>query len=133
VRKVATAGLHQPGDVRVLSPPPTPPASPCFVVPAGVCREEGTPGFILPSPAVREEKESSALLKECGFTGGRGALVGLFSAVLKGFSVTFWSSPWAPLAFAEASVTSGVHKRGKTVVCHFFLHPPYILSFPHQA
>ena len=85
MRKVATASLHQPSDLSVLSPPHTQLAHACFAVPAGVSREEKTPGFLLPSPAVQKEKESSALLEERGFTSGRGALVGLFSAVLKGF------------------------------------------------
>lgn len=84
MRKVATASLHQPSDSNVLSPPHTQLAHACFAVPAGVSREEKTPGFLPPSPVAQGEKETSALLKEPGFTSGRGALVGSFSAVLKG-------------------------------------------------
>lgn len=54
-------------------------------VPVGVSRKDETPVFLLPPPMIQEEEEISALLKECGFTSGRGALVGLVSAVLKGF------------------------------------------------
>lgn len=85
MRKVATASPRQPSDLSVLSPPRTQLARACFAVPPGVSREEKTPGFLLPSPEVQEEKESCALAKEHGFTSGRRALVGLFSAVLKGF------------------------------------------------
>lgn len=81
---MATASLPQPPDLSMLSPPHTQLSHACFAVPAGISREEETPGFLLLSPSVHEEEESSALLKECGFTSGRGALVGLFSAVLKG-------------------------------------------------
>lgn len=82
---MTTASPPKPPELSVLSPPHTQLSHGCFAVPAGVSRKEETPGFVLPSPVIKEEEESSALLKECGFISGRGMLVELFSAVLKDF------------------------------------------------
>lgn len=107
------------------------------VFPARVSRKEETPGFVLPSPVIQEEEESSALLKECGFISGRGAVVGFIFSSSQGFlnQIYFGAAsglPW--LSVRPLSPTGFTREEKQWHTTSFYIHSsPFPIKLDSDA